>query len=523
MSIFLIWISFALLCIGLYILLLWMKNRHRSRFRLKLTIFFLLFVLVPTIPLTFFTANLLTQSADLLIIPGIGSALNISLETIRIQVEEKGKTFFREHADPGSWSREKIENRNLFLVGLYELNKNDFKQIHRVTSGKSLLPVGWLPKRETIVDAIFNNRSSSLISAGDQRVITVYHIYSESRVAVAVYPVSDQTLKAKDEITQVLGIYNTLSLLKESIIERNLIWGLAVLLIVGLAILSISVAGRLSRGITEPIQDMVQGMQRIADGDLTSRVTTKAKDEFRFLVDSFNQMIQDLEESRQKLIEAERMTAWQDVARRISHEIKNSLTPLAISLRGLRNHLLSTETPKNISDSLQSVEDEFESLKRMAAEFSDFARMPAPEKEALNLNEVVRSVVYLLTHAMGEVKMETKLDPDLPFISADRKQIKQVLNNLIKNGIEASHDRGIITISTRPSQEESFAVDLTIEDQGDGMDPDILGKIFQPYFTTKGNGTGLGLAITRKIIDDHAGEIVVSSDKGKGTCFTIRF
>ena len=119
MIVFFTWLGIALLAFGLYIFLLWEKNRKRSRFQAKLTILFLLFVLVPTVPLTFFIANLFTRSADLLIMPGIGDALNTSLETIRFQVEERGRTFFTVHPESNSWNTDNLREHSIRLAGTY--------------------------------------------------------------------------------------------------------------------------------------------------------------------------------------------------------------------------------------------------------------------------------------------------------------------------------------------------------------------------------------------------------------------
>jgi two-component system nitrogen regulation sensor histidine kinase NtrY len=276
-----------------------------------------------------------------------------------------------------------------------------------------------------------------------------------------------------------------------------------------------------SQGISEPIQNLVQGIQRISENQWDYRVETKARDEFKLLVDSFNSMVRDLDVSRKKLVKAEKIAAWQEVARRISHEIKNSLTPISLSLHRLQKYFQETSIPQNISDSLKAVEDELVSLQNMAAEFSEFARMPRPMKVSLDINETVRTAVRLLEPSIGQVKIVTEYGADLPLIEADREQMKRVLTNLIKNCIEASHDRGTITVKTRISRSNSRQIELEIGDEGDGMDDETLGKIFNAYFTTKRKGTGLGLAIVQKIIEDHNGEITVESTQGQGTRIRI--
>ena len=521
MTVFIIWVCIAILLVGLYILILWTKNRHRSRFQVKLTILFLLFVFVPTVPLTFFVANLLTRSANVLLLPGIGDALQTSLETIRTQIEKRGISFLQEYEDPAEWTPTLQEKEGLPFIGHYRLSEGSVISVHSLRLPSSLLPNDWSPRPEFLKDALSTSPTSSLIPTDDGETISVYRVLPDSSVIVACYRVENHILNAKDEITRALGIYNTLSLLKESIIQKNLIWGLAVLLIIGLSLLSVFVARRLSRGISGPVQDLVEGMKRVAAGDLTQKVGAKAKDEFGFLIHSFNTMIQDLNESRQKLVRAERLAAWQEVARQISHEIKNSLTPISISLRRFRGYFEEKDLPSNISESLMSVEEEFRALENMAAEFSDFARMPKPEKSPIDLNEIVRSVVRFREPLAGRTEIRTMLSPELPPVHADREQMKRLLNNLIKNGVEASHDRGTITITTRKTNSSEYRVELEVQNQGEGMDEETLQKLFNPYYTTKKKGTGLGLTIVQKIVEDHNGKIQVESEKNKGTRITV--
>jgi len=373
------------------------------------------------------------------------------------------------------------------------------------------------------MDVMTAQLTSSIISIGEERGITVYGVLADSIVAVAIYPVSSQILDAKDEINRAYGIYSTLSLIKESIIRKHLIWALAVLLVIGLALLSIMTARTLARGISEPILSLVDGMNRVADGDFSHRVETRARDEFRFLVDSFNTMIYDLDVSRQKLIKAERLAAWQEVARRISHEIKNSLTPISISLRRFRNHFQDKPLPTGVSESLYAIEDELRSLERMAVEFSEFARMPQPRKTHIDMNRVVRSVIQLIEPTIGQVKIKMDLVEDLPLIDADREQMKRLVNNLIKNSVEASHDTGTVHLTSRKLGLQDRSIEIEVRDEGEGMDEEKMKHIFRPYYTTKKKGTGLGLALVQKIVEDHDGEIHVESEEGKGTRVMVRF
>jgi len=517
MILFSVWIIISILFLSLCILFVWRRSRRGSRFKAKLTVFFLLFVLVPAVPLTFFVATLITRSADFLLLPGMDDALDTSLGTIRTQLEERGKRFLQQYPNSFDWTPRLLEERGIGFAGLYSIRNDTIFSVRRVCRSRSSLFKNFRPHQESLSDALTVSRTSSLVSIGNKSVITVYHSVSDSTIALASYPVPPSVLEAKDKIIQALGTYNTFSLLKESIIQKKLIWGAAVILVLGLSFLSVIAARKLSRGISEPIQNLVYGMQQVSKGNLSYQVETRAKDEFRFLVDSFNKMIQELELNRQKLIYAERLAAWQEVARRISHEIKNSLTPTSISLHRLRTHLQGEPLTLQITETLDTIEEELHSLEKMAKEFSEFARMPQPDKFPIDLNEVIRSVIHLIGSTAGRVKIKTDIHPDIPSFNGDREQMKRLFINLIKNGIEASHDTGTLTITTRAAKSSQHSIEVEVSDEGEGIKKDVLKNIFTPYYTTKKKGTGLGLTIVQKIVEDHNGEIGIESEKGKGT------
>lgn len=516
MTVFLVWVGLAFFFLGLYSLIVWKRAKKKSRFRAKLTIFFLLFVFIPTVPLTFFIAHLLTRSADLLLVPGIDDALNSSLETIKVQVEERGNRFLAPLENEEDWPQSLPAESDVDYVALCRLSADSIlfkRSIH--TTGRSQFQ-DWQLSRSRLLEAFASHRASHIFEIGDAQAILVYRHYADSTIGVAGYRVAPQILEAREKIGQALNIYSTLSLLKESIVQKNLIWALAVLLIVGLAALSITVSRRLSTGITEPIRALVHGMGQIADGDMGHRVDAKARDEFLFMIQSFNQMIEDLEQSRKKLIQAERLAAWQEVARQISHEMKNSLTPISLSLRRLRSYFDAGPLPQKVTESLQAIDEELRDMERMAAEFSEFARMPQAEKDAMDMNRQVISVVRLVEPSAGKVRLETSLQDDLPQLYADREQMKRLLINLIKNGVEASEEQGVVRVTTKQIDSPPSVL-VEISDDGRGMDAETREKIFLPYYTTKKKGTGLGLALVQKIVEDHEGEIIVESEEGKGT------
>ncbi|MCK4815401.1 hypothetical protein KA005_06500, partial [bacterium] len=246
MTIFLIWIGIAVLFFGLYIFLLWKRNHRRSRFQAKLTILFLLFVIIPTIPLTFFTANLITQSADVLLLPGIGEALKTSIETIRMQTEERGKVFLNKHSEPAKWTSSLLEKENIHFLGHYQLTGDSLTFNRILRHPESPIPKNWMPNIESVTDIASRSQTSTLIYSEGKRVIIVYHPLNESTFTLASYTPAGYITKAADDIDDALSIYNTLSMINESILKRNILWGVAVVFIISMSVLAVAVAKKLS-------------------------------------------------------------------------------------------------------------------------------------------------------------------------------------------------------------------------------------------------------------------------------------
>ena len=174
-------------------------------------------------------------------------------------------------------------------------------------------------------------------------------------------------------------------------------------------------------------------------GDLSHRVNIKAKDEIEFLVNSFNKMASDLKTSRENLQRAERIAAWRDVARQISHEIKNPLTPIKFSLFRLMSSLPEEFKQQNdFQESVAIIEEELASIQKIANEFSDFARMPQMQLKPENVDEIINNTVTLFHDDPKNIKFTLSIEKEIPQIMIDRDQIRRCLQNLIKNAIEAS-------------------------------------------------------------------------------------
>ncbi|MFH1009046.1 MAG: ATP-binding protein [Candidatus Latescibacterota bacterium] len=276
-----------------------------------------------------------------------------------------------------------------------------------------------------------------------------------------------------------------------------------------------------TRRVTRPILALVQGTQEVAQGNLSFQVRTRAKDEIGALIESFNRMTEDLRSNREKLIQAERMAAWRDVARRIAHEIKNPLTPIELSLVRLGRRLdRSDEAYTQLFEECASaIRRQVESLRDMATEFSEFARMPEPKLSPCDLNGIVEEMLHLQGMEERNILVRKELSDPLPGVMGDQAQLRRALMNLMKNAVEAMAEGGTLRVS---SAKEGEYVRVVIADTGGGMSEETARKMFDPYFTTKSKGTGLGMAIVRGILEAHGGTIEVKSVLGEGTEVVVR-
>lgn len=305
--------------------------------------------------------------------------------------------------------------------------------------------------------------------------------------------------------------YRQLRLLSTTLLRGDTLLTLAVLGLL-LMIASLWLSRRLARQIGGPLRELARGTEIVAAGDLEHRVRTRAVDELGDLVDAFNRMTGELQRSKDELVRAERIAAWQGVARRLAHEIKNPLTPIGLAMHRIR---MKADDPV-VAECVEAVLEETENLKRLADEFSLYARLPAPEKEPVAAGELLRGVVEMyLARAAIEVRWEG-WEEDSP-VPADPGQLRQVFSNLVKNAVEAMEGRGTLVLLR---QQEGGWLTITVQDTGPGL-PAATGEVFRPYVTTKEAGTGLGLAIAQKIVADHGGRLEATTAPEGGAVFKV--
>ncbi len=307
-------------------------------------------------------------------------------------------------------------------------------------------------------------------------------------------------------------------------LQRHILWlaiGVAAIGILFGLFLSWWAAAR----VTLPVRRLAAGAREVSDGNWNTRVAVRGNDEIGQLAQSFNRMTQELVDQRERLIQAERVAAWREVARRLAHELKNPLFPLQTTVENLQR--ASTQNPDQFEEVFRESTGillaEIENLKTIVGRFSDFAKMPQPELGPVDLNDVVRNVVKLFEAqfcAVGRppITPELHLGENLPTIQADTTLLHRAIENLILNAMDAMPAGGILMMRTTQNDGN---VDFEISDTGVGLTREEADRIFTPYYTTKQHGTGLGLAIVQAIVADHSGRISVESEMGVGTAFHV--
>ena len=307
---------------------------------------------------------------------------------------------------------------------------------------------------------------------------------------------------------------------QESKTGIKITFGIIYLLVVTLflflsIIISISFASRL----TEPIINLIGASEKISSGDLNAKVPKiETDDEFKKLNENFNSMIDKLKKQQEKLLMSERHMAWESVARKLAHEIKNPLTPIQLSIDRIREKYLTKVNDNSISSYLNTITKQIKDIELLVNEFSDFARMPKPIFKKINLNNLISRSINL--HELSETDIKFKLSKSKsPLkISGDEEQLNRVFINLIKNSIESIHEKKIKNADFKGKinvdiEDDSDYIYVTIIDNGVGFEQVDKTKMITPYFTTKKKGTGLGLAIVTKIISDHNSTILFDSIK----------
>ena len=291
------------------------------------------------------------------------------------------------------------------------------------------------------------------------------------------------------------------------------------LIIVSLLLfLSISIAIRFSSRFFISINNLIIASEKIGKGNLDTKVPEMKTDkEMEILNKNFNLMIDQLKSQQKKLILSERHSAWEHVARKLAHEIKNPLTPIQLVVDNLKSkyeRLLNDDVKSKYQENLQTINKQIKQIENLVNEFSDFARMPKPTVRKNNLVEIINNNLILLKKIDEKIIIKSQFfNSKEIFLFCDYEQISRCIFNLVKNSIESIQEKALNTskiskkISIEIEQIKDY-IKLIITDDGTGFPEDKKEEIIKPYYTTKEKGSGLGLSIVSKIINDHNGSII---------------
>jgi signal transduction histidine kinase len=413
-------------------------------------------------------------------------------------------------------------DRKLYVVGGRELDREFLATLVLPAGMRVLLyrnlEAGFQPLE--LIDAAGPTASPALLRPLIEQVQRdrreSFRIVGSGAAAESFYAVP---LPGLDDVLGVLLIASSrrdLVRLENSLLQTGVIVAAAGIL------LGIALSWWAAARVTRPMLRLADSAGRVAAGDWNTTVDVSSADEIGTLARAFNRMTGELVAQRERLVQAERVAAWRELARRLAHELKNPLFPLQITVENmLRARDRSPEQFDEVfREGTATLLAELAQLKQIVGRFSDFAKMPAPEIQPVEFNALVTDTLKLFAGQLAQARVQavTELDAAVRTVPVDPEQMTRVLRNLVLNAIDAMPEGGTLTVRT---EAVTGGVRLAISDTGQGLTPEECARLFTPYYTTKTHGTGLGLAIVQSVVSDHGGRISVESEKGTGSTFRI--
>jgi two-component system, NtrC family, nitrogen regulation sensor histidine kinase NtrY len=298
------------------------------------------------------------------------------------------------------------------------------------------------------------------------------------------------------------------------------------LLVTGVAlVMAVLVSSWLAARVTRPVEELAAAARQVAAGDWNAQVGSQSSDELGEMATCFNAMTRELMDQRERLLQAERVAAWRELARRLAHELKNPLFPLQITVENLLRARQGggEQFDEVFRESTSTLLAEIGNLRAIIGRFSEFSKMPQPQLQNVDINELVRNVLLVhqgLLRQPGRPAIDSRLelDNEMGTIPADPDLLHRALSNLVLNAVDAMPQGGALTLRTWHGAPGAC---IEVRDTGSGLTQEECGRLFTPYYTTKAHGTGLGLAIVQSVVSDHGGKISVKSSLNQGTSFVI--
>ena len=497
----------------------------------KYIVFFSLFTLIPSILISVFSLFLFSFALEKYFDNKITTAVNNSYEIAKKYVDEK---------------RNKIESD--IIIVAYDIDQNfqflqdkknlqnyinnqrilrGLDQIHIVNKNKKLIlsssNTGYLPVEEKAMKMVLNdNRPLKIINAFENKSAAIIKLPKYQDYYLYVVKFLDQDIsKYLRESEEALNFYYTVD---DKNVGIKFSFALIYIIIVSLLLfLSITIAIRFSSRFFVSINNLISASGEIGKGNLDIKVPEiKADREIELLNKNFNDMINKLKSQQEKLLISERHEAWDSVARKLAHEIKNPLTPIQLTIDNLRSKYINNfnkEDKGKYTSNLNIILNQIKQIENLVNEFSDFARMPKPLFKINNLTSIIKNNINLINKVDSKIKINFINNDKIEYnLSCDLEQINRVVFNLIKNSIESIHEKQLKTvnfeglINIEISKGRDYIM-IVITDNGTGFENKTTKDLIKPYYTTKKNGSGLGLAIVNKIIADHNGSIYLSNIK----------
>ncbi len=531
-------IAFPLILLGLIVFQIVRLIRERatrkpgSRLKTRLLLFFVLIAMLSSIPQSLLSISFINSAITFWLETRIGEALrgglSISLEYYRGKVENL-RSFNKSSLMP-TVLQDLRRNPERLWKNVRTVNPEvQFVQVFDEEGGEVLFRGDQAGRLRTL--QTFDELSGDLPKE-DREAVSVLrnaavHEIGAERYTVVVGLVLPEGFDSKAQhLTESLEIFNQLNRYKQ--LFRLVLVFFYFFFSFPIFLLSILVSFLLTEEIIRPIVSLEEATRRVAEGDFSFRVLSRSADELSLLVSSFNRMVAELSHSREKLRQSEKISAWQEIAQRLAHEIKNPLTPIKLSAQRVLKKYSGTseqrtgEFRKVLESSVAAIIREVDNLNELLVEFREFARLPMPRAETVVLRELIDEVTDMYESLSQNVRIDSSHVEKELTIRVDPSQFKQVFANLFKNAMQAMPRGGEITLRSAKINKESRAYcRIWIKDSGGGISDDIKRRIFEPYFTTKKEGTGLGLAIVERIIFDHDGNIWFETQEGIGTTFII--
>ena len=523
-TIFFLVLFFLVIVSGKKLIRDYKKSKLGAKLRLRMTLAFGGLSVVPAVVVFFFATNFMNKGIDVWfdaeVEQGLSNALTLGRSALDEQIQQglfATTNIALELTGTDQLDQKLSQLRNdSFALELLVLN-NELQVIG--SSTKRLTNINSrLPSTAEINQAKTKQSWASLDSSVEGeyliRVLVPILGFSSNETPLylqSLFSVDPNLSKMADSVEETYARYGRLTFLKIPL-QYSYIFTLALVVLLAL-LLAIFGSIEFAERLVKPIESLEEGTRSVAAGDVVVRIPKTGDDEISTLVSSF--------------MHAQQEAAWSDVARRMAHEINNPLTPIQLSAERIRNRYLSKlgkEDQEFLSASTRTIINQVEVLRNMVSAFGQFAKDPQLKFERFDFNILLKEAIDLFEEEKKAKFFKILLDNQITFVEGDTKRVRQILNNVFKNAIDATKDvpNPQITISSRLLVDDRKGYfELKVTDNGHGFDPVFLQDAFQPYFTTKPKGTGLGLAIVKKLVQEHSGFVSAENNPDVGACVTI--